>query len=107
MVPVRAQEVRVQENRALRLGSVGRPEDVLVLEAGVPELEPAVAAAPRSARARIVPQLRQPLPDRLPCGEPRRGRDSVSSFSAAIHARVAGASASSSGRYGSAIGVPW
>ena len=45
-------------------GDVGRPQDVLVLEAGVPELEPAVAAAPRSAGSRVVPQLGQPGPDR-------------------------------------------
>ena len=63
-----AQLVRVEQDAALGVRRVGGPQDVLVLEAGVAQLEPAVAATPRSAGPRVVPQLGETGPDR---GSPR------------------------------------
>ena len=72
-----AQGVGVEQDGAFRVGRVRRPEDVLVLESGVAELEPAVAAAPRSADAGVVPELGQAGSDgcsiRMPV-EDRRGQ---------------------------------
>ncbi len=61
-----AQAVRVEQDATLGVGCSGCPEDVLVLEARVPQLEPAVTAPPRSPRAREVPELGQPFADGRP-----------------------------------------
>ncbi len=68
--PLPAQEVRVEEHLALIPRPVRHPEHVLVLEARVPELEPAIATAPRRARPRMVPELRQPVADRVSGRQP-------------------------------------
>ena len=60
---MRAQPVRVEEHGPLPVRCVGRPQHVLVLEAGVAQLEPAVPASPGRAGSREVPQRGQPLAD--------------------------------------------
>ncbi len=66
--PVVAEPVRVQDHGPLPIRGARRPQHVLVLEAGVAELEPAVAAPPRGAGPREVPQLAEPGSDRVAGG---------------------------------------
>ena len=73
--PVMAEPVRVQDHGPLPVRRARRPQHVLVLEAGVAELEPAVAAPPRGAGPGEVPQLAEPGSDRVARG--RRGEDLV------------------------------
>ena len=71
---VLAEAVGIDEDRPLPRRVARRPQDVLVLEARVAELEPAVAPAPRRAGSRVVPELRQPRPDRVAAGHAAEDR---------------------------------
>ena len=63
-----AEAVGVEDDRPLPARFARRPQDVLVLQAGVPELEPAVAAPPRGTGAREVPQLAETRADGVASG---------------------------------------